>query len=110
MQVLSVIFCCSFEQLNSLSAIVSASAADAAIAITDSSVKCRRPIANMLGPHLVVLGSGLEQWGTQMLQLGRSLATALSLAGKAVMGPPLQFMLAVMQALGQLMLPVWQVS
>ena len=64
----------------------------------------------MLGPHLVILGSGLEQWGSQMLHLGRSLATALRLACKAVVGPPMQFMLAVMQALGQLMLPVWQVS
>jgi len=39
-----------------------------------------------MGPPLVLLGSGLEQWGRQLLLLGRSFATAASLAFKTVMG------------------------
>ena len=62
-----------------------------------------------MGPPLVSLGSGLEQWGCQLLLLGRSSATAAGLAFKAVMGPPMVLLLAVMQAVGHFLLPVWQV-
>jgi hypothetical protein len=63
----------------------------------------------VMGPPLVVLGSGLEQWGRQLLLLGRSFATAASLACKTVMGPPMVLLLAGMQAVAQFMLPIWQV-
>ncbi len=62
-----------------------------------------------MGPPLVVLGSGLEQWGRQLLLLGRSFATAASLAFKTVMGPPMVLLLAGVQAVAQFMLPIWQV-
>lgn len=68
-----------------------------------------RPIVEVLGPPLVVLGSGLEQWGRQLLLLGRSFATAASLAFKTVMGPPMVLLLVGMQAVAQFMLPIWQV-
>ncbi|KAL0032280.1 hypothetical protein WJX79_002214 [Trebouxia sp. C0005] len=68
-----------------------------------------RPIVEVMGPPLVVLGSGLEQWGRQLLLLGRSFATAASLAFKTVTGPPLVLLLAGMQAVAQFMLPIWQV-
>ncbi|KAL0054238.1 hypothetical protein WJX82_005935 [Trebouxia sp. C0006] len=68
-----------------------------------------RPIVEVMGPPLVVLGSGLEQWGRQLLLLGRSFATAASLACKTVMGPPMVLLLAGMQAVAQFMLPIWQV-
>jgi len=64
----------------------------------------------VMGPPLVVLGSGLEQWGRQLLLLGRSFATAASLACKTVMGPPMVLLLAAMQAFAQFMLPIWQVG
>ena len=64
----------------------------------------------MMGPPLVVLGSGLEQWGRQLLLLGRSFATAASLAIKTVMGPPMVLLLVGMQAVAQFMLPIWQVG
>ncbi|DBA96502.1 TPA: hypothetical protein ACH3X1_015380 [Trebouxia sp. C0004] len=68
-----------------------------------------RPIVELMGPPLVVLGSGLEQWGRQFLLLGRSCATAASLAFKTVMGPPMVLLIAGMQAVAQFMLPIWQV-
>lgn len=63
----------------------------------------------MLGPPLATLGSGLEQWGGQLRLLYRSSATAASLAFKAVMGPPMLLLVAVMQAVGHFMQPIWQV-
>ncbi len=63
----------------------------------------------MMGPPLVLLGSGLEQWGRQLLLLGRSFATAASLAFKTVMGPPMVLLVAGVQAVAQFMLPIWQV-
>lgn len=63
-----------------------------------------------MGPPLIVLGSGLEQWGRQLLLLGRSFATAASLAFKTVMGPPMVLLLVGVQAVAQFMLPIWQVN
>ncbi len=63
-----------------------------------------------MGPPLVVLGSGLEQWGRQLMLLGCSFATAASLACKTVMGPPMVLLLAGVQAFAQFMLPIWQVG
>ena len=64
----------------------------------------------MVGPHLVILASGLQQWGSQLVRLGSGLATALRLTFKAVMGPPMQLLLAIAQAVGHFLLPLWQVS
>ena len=63
----------------------------------------------MMGPHLAMLGSGLEQWGGQLRLLCVSFATAVNLALKAVMGPPMVLLVAVMQAVRDFMLPIWQV-
>lgn len=69
---------------------------------------CRRPIIQVMGPPLVSLGSGLGQWGRQVLLLGRSCATAGGLAVKAVMGPPMTAFLAALKAVGHFMHPLWQ--
>ena len=69
----------------------------------------RRPIVEVMGPPLVTVGSGLEQWGSQLLLLGHNFTTAAGLAFKAVAGPPLAVLLTVVQAVGHFMLPVWQV-
>ena len=58
-----------------------------------------------MGPPLVSLGSGVGQWGRQLLMLGHTCATAGGLAVKAFMGPPM----TAIKAVGHFMLPLWQV-
>ena len=72
-------------------------------------VPCRRPVVELLTPALVALGSGLEQWGGHLGRLGRSCAMAGGLAVSTIMGPPLALLTTLLQAVAQLMLPVWEV-
>lgn len=63
----------------------------------------------MVGPPLVSLGSGLEQWGRELLLLLRACAMAGGLTLKAVMGPPMTACIAAVTAVGHFLLPLWQV-
>ncbi|KAL3156757.1 hypothetical protein ABBQ38_001032 [Trebouxia sp. C0009 RCD-2024] len=68
-----------------------------------------RPVLQVVGPPLVSLGSGLEQWGRELLLLLRACAMAGGLTLKAVMGPPMTACIAAVTAVGHFLLPLWQV-
>lgn len=63
----------------------------------------------VVGPPLVAVAALVGQWGSEVMVWGRSCGLAMHAIVRTIFGPPSAHLLELLRAIGQLLLPLWQV-